>query len=393
MPPNCDLFISTLEPSGDQMAKRLAEALTDLDPSLSLSGIGGPLLKETKTHILFPMKELSIIGFVNVIKKLPTIYRRFQQASQFILESAPKAVIFIDAPDFHLRLAKSLRKKGYTGKIIQYVSPTIWAWRPSRLKTLIAYYDCVLSIYPFEKDLFAATPLQCLYVGNPVKEEWSERNADPHLLPNLPKNLIGAFPGSRTSEIQENIPLCLKAFQAFRRQEPEAALALSCCGNEDMIKQAVQQAGLTIGCDVFLIPRHLNHALMPQLKAAISKCGTISLELALHQVPSVVIYQASALNRFIAKYLFRLRLPHFSMVNILMQREVFPELIHEKPSSEQLAEALLSLYRETPARQSCLESCQSLHPLLGREKPSQNSAQAILDLICSTKSQPCSKSY
>ncbi|MBA2728524.1 MAG: lipid-A-disaccharide synthase, partial [Parachlamydiaceae bacterium] len=299
----------------------------------------------------------------------------------------PSAVILIDYPDFNLRLAKSLRKKGYTGKIVHYISPTVWAWRKSRIYTMEKTLDLLMTIYPFEKEHYQTTSLNVKFIGNPLAEylakyayndTWKEKLGIPRNAP-----LIALFPGSRHGEVLRNLPLQLKAAELLVKHSPHRIFAISASSPKQKIAilNTLENSNLVLGKNLFLVPSQFTYELMRDSHTAMAKSGTVTLELALHHRPTVVIYSLTKLNHFIAKYIMRLNLPHYCIVNILAEKEVYPELIEHGLTGENLYEKLLSLDLEGPTRGKCLDNCRAISKQLDISNASQLAAKAVLELV------------
>jgi lipid-A-disaccharide synthase len=326
------------------------------------------------------------MGFTDVIAAFPKLWRQFHQVRDAILQSKPDAVILIDYPGFNLRLAKALRKKGFQGKIIQMISPTVWAWGKGRIDQMASTLDMLLTIYPFEEAYFSHTPLPVHYIGHPLVESianyrydetWKDAIGIPSGRP-----IIGIFPGSREGEITRNLPLQLEAAALLKKAHPEALFALSCIDDKQelLLKEQYKKSSLAYYEDVFFIPRAYTYDLMRDCRTAIAKSGTVTLELALHHIPTVVVYQLSTLNRLIAQHILRLRLPYYCIVNILCNKTVFPEWIAKAPTAESLFHDLTSLFLEGEDRSACLKGCLEARQRLGTYRTSQLAAQYITTL-------------
>ncbi len=347
-------FISVGEASGDLHAAPLIRELRLRDSHADISGVAGPMMRAEGINEFLPMEQLQVMGFVDVIKAFPRIYRIFQQVKKEILHTNPDIVILVDYPGFHLKLAEKLRKGGFSGKIIQYISPTVWAHGKNRIEILENYYDQLLCILPFEPKFFNPKKLDVSYVGHPLveriagypyRENWKEICGVVSKEP-----ILALFPGSRPSEIQTHLPIMLEAAKEWKGQ-----VVISGEGEGQ-------------------IPREFTYELMRDCDAAIAKSGTVTLELALHETPTVVIYQTSLLNRWIAKHILKLEhMTYFCIVNILAQKEVFPELIREPFSAQDVANKLSSLNKK-----EIIKECKALKTVLGTLPTSKLAAVAIL---------------
>lgn len=331
------------------------------------------------------MEDFQVMGFTDVLLSLPKLWKQFHLVVEYLLKTDPKAVILIDYPGFNLRLAKAARKKGYRGKIVQYISPSVWAHGKQRIAKMASTLDLLLTIYPFEKNCFAETSLPVKYVGNPLVEilrhhQYQERWKE---IVGLPENrtLIALFSGSRPSEIKHNLPQILEACERFRQKNPTVIFGLS-VANEQLLPLIQEITGRsTLANQLFLIPKEYRYELMRDCRTAVAKSGTVTLELALHRKPTVVVYHVTRLNRLIAQYLLRLSLPHYCIVNILLGKRVFPEMIEEGYTGSSLEQQLSALDAPGPLRENCLAGCDQVVQLLQCGNPSEQAAEAISELL------------
>jgi lipid-A-disaccharide synthase len=381
------LFIFAGEPSGDLHGAHLLQALKRILPDYHTKGVGGPQMRSQGLQTVMDMEDFAVMGFTDVLKSLPKLYQNFIKIRDNILESNPEAVIFIDYPGFNLRMAHTLRKKGYKGRLIHYICPSVWAWGKNRIKKMTQTLDLLLTIFPFEAPYFSHTPLQVEYVGNPLQEYIRHHHYDDHWHQKceLPKdkNLIAIFPGSRQGEIKRNLPKQLAGARLLRESDPNLAFGISCVSNHliPLIQEIASLNHLKTGVDLFFVPKIFSYELMRDSQSAIAKSGTVTLELALHKRPTVVVYELSRLNHIIAKYGMRLNLPHYCIVNILCGKQVFPELIEQGFTSQNLYEQIRALHADGEARNACLTDCQKLQDLLQKNNASQTAAQAIAKVL------------
>lgn len=361
------VFVCAGETSGDVLGGKLIEALKQRVPSLTIRGVGGPLMRAAGMEITHPMERFQVMGFSDVFKALPRLYRDFHKIRNQILNQPPAAVVLIDYPDFNMRLAKALRKKGYRGKLIHYVCPSVWAWRKGRIKSLVKTLDSLLSILPFEKECFTQTPLSVTYVGHPLVaaiDTYTYDSAYP--LPDG-KPILAIFPGSRCHEIALNLPIQWEAAKKFPDYTPVISVA-----RPELLEEIVKH----VGQDVHFVPQEKRYELMRAASLALATSGTIVLEIGLHAVPTVVTYQLATLNYLLGRYAFRIHLPFYTLVNIICEREVYPEFIHKELSPCEIAETLRRLDRE-----KCREACWELRARLLDQNASQEAAKTIENMI------------
>ncbi len=364
------LFIFAGEHSGDLCGAQLLKALHKSQPGLSVHGVGGPNMRASGMQCFLQMEQFQVMGYSDVLRSLPRLWKLFQSTLEYILQLQPQVVVLIDYPGFNLRLAKALRKRGFKHKIVQYVCPTVWAHGRKRIEQMRQNLDLLLTIFPFEPPYFAHTSLPVHYAGNPVMEAIDRHayDADWQREIGLEKTgeLIALFPGSRQSELKHHIPIQLAAAEMLKRDQPSLQCGISLVKEELRSFMLQQLAGskLVLGKDIFLVPKKYSYELMQASHTAIAKAGTVTLELALHQIPTVVMFHITWLNRLVLKHLVRLNLPHYSIVNILFNQRVFPELMEQKVTSHSLYAQVQHMHASSALRQACISQCAQLRPLL-----------------------------
>lgn len=375
------LFLFAGEKSGDLHGSHLIKALKAFHPHWEFEGVGGPKMRSEGCQCVLQMEDFEVMGISDVILSFPKILKQFHLLKNFILKQKPDCIVLIDYPGFNLRLAKALRKNGFKGKLVQYISPTVWAHGKKRIKHMEETLDLLLTIYPFESACFKESPLIVDYVGNPIDEyirQYTYRE-DWHKTLGIPNknNLIAIFPGSREGEIKRNLKFLLDSAQMMKKVHPESFFGISCAHSETML--TLNQ--IPKNDHIFLIPSEYTYELMRDSRCALAKSGTVTLELALHQCPTVVVYHLSGINRFYAKHILRLNLPHYCIVNILSGKRVFPEFIEKEMSPQSIFKELSSLYSEGNERTSCLQECLQIRQMFNGFHASKQAALYIKMLL------------
>lgn len=384
---NKRLFIFAGEKSGDLLGGSLLKKIKEYLPGYLLYGVGGQEMQAEGLECLLDTKEFEMMGFSEILWSLSKLWKQFYHVRDHILSTKPGAVVLIDYPGFNLRMAKALRKRGYRGKLIQYISPTVWAWGKHRAELMANTFDLLLTIYPFEAAHFSHTSLNVKYIGNPIKEiiQYHQYHDDWAKLFGIKEteNLIAIFPGSRKAEILLNLPFQLKVAEMLKADNPETCFAISCAHEKimPMMHHHLRDLPLKLNRDIFLLPKTYTYELMRDCRSAIAKSGTVTLELALHQCPTVVIYKLSLLNRLIAQYALRINLPHYCIVNILSGKTIYPELIERGLSPQNLYREIKRLNDESSDRTSCIKECQQISTILEENDASVQGARAIAELI------------
>lgn len=313
-----DFFIFAGEQSGDTQGAMLLEGLLNQDPSLKGFGVLGPKMRQHFVEELLPMESFQVMGFLKVIQALPKIFTLFYKVKKAILNADPPLVILIDYPGFNLRLAKALRKAGYTGKIVQHVCPSIWAWKKNRVHTLEKYFDKVLCLFPFEVSCFAKASIKPLFIGHPLVQEIK------HYSEHIPaeNKVIALFPGSRFNEIKTNLPMQLEV--ALENTSDNERIVIS-SARDNLLPEIQSIVNRYNSSRVSIESSKENYTLMKKAKLALATSGTINLELALFKVPTVVTYHINSFDLFVARRLLNINLPHYCLVNYLASKRLYPE--------------------------------------------------------------------
>lgn len=368
------LYVIAGEPSGDLHGGQVLKTLKTLHPSLQSKGIGGPCLVEAGLQPLIPFEKLQVMGFSDVLKKLTSLYTTFHFVAKRILEEKPEGVLTIDYPGFNLRLAKYLRKKGYQGKLIHYIAPSVWAWKKERAREMADSYDLLLSILPFEKPWFAPYPLDTAYIGNPTAEQLKEEE---EIDPPVNGNILALFPGSRAGEIKRHLPLFLQSAELYLKKHPEANIVIS---TDPCFHPLIQERLPLKKLQHFqVLSQKVRFGLMKKAKGALAKSGTVSLELALRGCPSVISYEMPFLNHFLARHVFKINLPFYALPNILLNKSLFPEHYGHHLSPEAL---FSSLEKVIESKNEIDKGREALLKVLGPLSPSHEGAQLIHRLLC-----------
>jgi lipid-A-disaccharide synthase len=378
----CDLFIFAGEPSGDLHGEKLLKALKQKYPQLQIAGVGGPKMRAGNMRCILPMEEFQVMGFVDVFLALPSLIRKFNFVRKAILNENPKAVIFIDYPGFNLRMAKALRKKHFQGKLCHYICPSVWAWGKGRIQLMNKTLDLLLTIFPFEKRYFTDNRLNVQYTGHPLIKRIKEHSYNLSLFPQK-QRILGIFPGSRKKEIFRNFGMHLQVAKRLLVSQPNLLLAVSVSNVEfkPLIAKIIEEHNLTVGKEIVLVDSKQTYDLMSQCEFALAKCGTVTLELALHCVPTVVTYGITPLDLFIARNILNINLPYYCIANIICEEEVFPELIGPNLTEEHLYANSIKLLNDQNARIKCQEKCNKLFSLLEEKDTSQEAAHHISALL------------
>ncbi|MBN9262813.1 MAG: lipid-A-disaccharide synthase [Hyphomicrobium sp.] len=352
------IFLVAGEHSGDALGARLMMALTAQRPGISFSGVGGPRMTGAGLNSLFPMSDIAVIGPAAIIEHLPHLLRRIRETAQAAIEASPDVVVIIDAPEFTHRVARRIRRARPDLPIVNYVSPSVWAWRSWRAARMRAYVDEVLALLPFEPDVHARLGgPPCTYVGHPLIERRHWINAlDPQGLRerlglSVARPLLLVLPGSRRSELARLWGPFTATLEALRATGHRLDVIVPTVENvREIVEERVKH---------WPFPTHVIEDEADKFRAfklasaALAASGTVTLELALAGCPMIVAYRVDRLA-----LLFRrlVRPPHFALANLVLGERAFPELMQEACVPEELAPALAALLTDTPERARQLEA-------------------------------------
>jgi lipid-A-disaccharide synthase len=387
------LFFVAAEESGDALGGALMAAWRTLDPAASFAGVGGRAMGRQGIASPFSTDDLSIIGFASIPQKLPLILRRIAEIADAVIAARPDALIIIDSPDFTHRVARRVRKAAPAIPIINYAPPTVWAWRPWRARAMRAYVDEVLAVLPFEPAAFARlSGPPCSYVGHPLAEriadlrpnagEAARRQSDP------PTLLV--LPGSRRSEINRLGGIFGAAIGQVAARRPLDLVLPTLPHIEAQVRAAVASWPIR--------PRIVTgaaekHAAFRTARAALAASGTVTLELALAQVPTVAAYRIPAWEGLVFRMMAHINTA--ILANLVLGERAVPEYLQGDCTPERLAAAVVPLLSDTPERARQLAAFGRLDAImdLGAAAPSVRAARAVQDVIARHGKAPASGLY
>ncbi len=379
------IYIVAAEESGDALGASLARALVAQGgAAVRLSGVGGRAMAAAGIASPFLIKELSIIGLNAIPRRLPTILRRIRETAAAIVAARPDALVIIDSPDFTHRVARRVRRLAPTIPILDYVSPSVWAWRPGRARAMRGYVDCVLAILPFEPAAhvrLGGPP--CIYVGHPLiervaelrpdAEEAQRRRAEPPL--------VLVLPGSRSGEIRRLIGIFGEAIARIAARLGPIEVVLPTMPHlASRVREAV--AGWAVTPRIVVEPA-AKWAAFRTARAALAASGTVTLELALAGVPTVAAYWLPLFEELALRIMgFRGTLHSVILANLVLGENDIPEFLQRDCTPQRLADALIPLLSDTPQRQRQVEAFSRLDRIMapGAAVPSAMAAATVLDM-------------
>ena len=380
------IFIVAGEHSGDALGGKLIAALKPLhDGPIAFAGVGGEDMAREGFVSLFPVEDVAVMGPMSILPRLPRILRRVYQTVDAAVAFAPDAIVIIDSPEFTHPIAKRIRKRAPHIPIIDYVSPSVWAWRPGRAKRMRRYVDHVLALLPFEPEAhvrLGGPP--CTYVGHPLIEKLGEiQNADGGALVQrlelaAEQPVLLVLPGSRMSEVGRLIDVFGEAVGRISEKMAIQVVIPAVRHVRDLISE--RTAGWA--SRPHIVDAADKYASMRLARAALAASGTVTLELALAQTPSVVAYKV---DRLMANLRFLVKVPSVVLANLVLGKNVYPEYLQEACTAEALANALVPLLGGTEEEKRSFgrlrkrqRKCACLHPV---RVPRQRKPCSVLSRI------------
>ena len=328
------IMISAGEASGDLHAGALTAELLRQNPGVQIYGMGGDKMREAGGEVIYDIKEHGVMGLVEIICKLPALFRLKADMSKLMDERKPDCLVIIDYPGFNKRLAQVARAKGIP--IVSFISPSAWAWRKGRAKTMAGIVTVIAAIFPFERDVYLQAGAKVEYVGHPLvdivqpSENLDMARQKAGKITGQPLILI--LPGSRQQEIEKMLPMMLQACELIHKQLPTANF---CLPQANTISRELLDKYLKNFSGQINIITGNNYDIMSVADIALATSGTVTLEAALCNLPSVIIYRTSAITAFIARRL--IKIPKLGLPNIVMGEQILPELLQEQATAEAIA--------------------------------------------------------
>jgi lipid-A-disaccharide synthase len=361
-------YIIAGEASGDLHGSNLIKEIKRLDPAASIRAWGGDLMKDASASLVKHYRDLAFMGFLEVIKNLPTILQNIKFCKQDIEAWQPDVLVLIDYPGFNLRIADWAKKQGF--KVVYYIAPQVWAWKENRVKKMKLCIDKMFCILPFEKDYFKNKwNWDVTYVGHPLlRVIESFKSTTPLVTEN--KKVIALLPGSRKQEIVKMLPIMLSVTPHF----PAYTFMVAQAPGQD----APFYNRFLMGYANVTLIKNSTYDLLSIADAAIVTSGTATLETALFKVPEVVCYKTSKFSYQIAKWLVKIKF--ISLVNLIMDKEIVQEIIQENLTEQHLTTALRNITENEAKRKEVMDNYQLLHTLLaaGGGEASAKVAQEIV---------------
>ncbi len=371
------VMFSAGEASGDMHASAVAAKLKEISPAIEMFGMGGAGMERAGVRILYDIKDLGIIGVVEVVKHLPLFFRLRDLLREAMIREKPDVLVCVDYPGFNMKIAHMAREMGIP--VVYYIAPTIWAWHKSRAKPIVRDGIHVASIFPFEAEAYRAAGADVTFVGHPladvVKPTLSYADAMEKFGANPAKKRVLIMPGSRKNEVAGLLPTMITAAKMISEEvDCEYFLPRAETISEEFLQEHMQGAeGLSVH-----VTEGSSYDLMQICDVCMASSGTATLETALMELPTVLTYRLAALTWFLAKRLVHVK--YAGLPNLLLDREVTPELLQEAVTAEHISQILLPWLTDEEKRLENIKALSAVREALG----AGGAVGRVADLILKT---------
>src|SRR6056300_1177400 len=354
------IFILTGEPSGDKLASTVISKLMMQNPNIEYLSVGGSNIKNLGIQSIFDLKDITYLGFTSVLLNIFKIRSKINKTVGEIIKFNPDILLSVDSPDFTLRVAEKVKKINNNIKTIHYVAPQVWVWRKNRVKKIKKFIDHMLLLFNFEKEYFDQENIKNTFVGHPLIEK--KDNVKTVLNDFLPKNkkIISIFPGSRKSETNVLLPILLDFVKLMN--------------NKEIILSQVNNSGLN-NVDV-VSDENIKSQILSNSIFAVSKSGTVSLQIVSSNIPSIIIYKLSYINFMIFKLLVNVKFAN--IINIINNKEVIPELLQNECNAKEIFNTVIYFLKNPELIQKQLSDCKKTLEGIKSKTSSSNESASIL---------------
>ena len=332
------IFVLTGEPSGDKLASTVISKLKQNVSDIEFSCVGGTHLNSLGIKSIYDLKEVTYIRFTSVFLNLFKIKKKINETVDKIIEFKPDVLFSVDSPDFTLRVAEKVKKINPNIKTIHYVAPQVWVWREGRVKKLKKFLDHILLLFNFEKKYFDKENINNTFVGHPLLEKTNRAKTDLSNLIKKEKKIISLFAGSRSSETSILLPILIDFIKLMNDKYNDYLFVFHATeGNKNYINDNIKSTSLH-NIEV-ISDENIKSQILSNSVFAVSKSGTVSLEICNANVPSIIIYKMNFLNFIIVKFLVKIK--YANIINIINNKEVIPELIQDECNPKEIFKSVV----------------------------------------------------
>ena len=369
------IFILTGEPSGDKLASTVISRLKLENPEIEYLAVGGTHLKNLGISSIFDLKEITYLGFTSVLLNIFKIKSKINNTVDEIIKFNPDILFSVDSPDFTLRVAERVKKTNKDIKTIHYVAPQVWVWRKSRVKKIKKFIDHMLLLFNFEKEYFDKENIKNTFVGHPLIEpNQNIRTVIDSILPK-DKKIISLFPGSRKSETNVLLPILINFIRLMNKKNDDYFFYIHATEeNKNFIIENIKK--INIGNIDVASEENIKSKILSKSVFAVSKSGTVSLQICNSNIPSIIIYKLSFINFMIFKMLVNVKFAN--IINIINNKEVIPELLQKECNAEEIYKSVIYLLKNPELIQKQLTECSKTLDGIRSKTSSAEEASSIL---------------
>ncbi|MDC3202009.1 lipid-A-disaccharide synthase [Candidatus Pelagibacter sp.] len=370
------IFILTGEPSGDKLASTVIAKLKIQNPNIEYLSVGGTHIKKLGIQSIFDLKEITYLGFTSVLFNIFKIRSKINQTIDKIIKFNPDILFSVDSPDFTLRVAEKVKKINNDIKTIHYVAPQVWVWRKNRVKKIKKFIDHMLLLFNFEKKYFDDENIKNTFVGHPLIEKEEKVKTVLNDLITKDKKIISIFPGSRKSETTVLLPILVNFVKFMNKKDFSYSYVFHATDeNKEFIVNQIKQTDLN-NIDV-ISDENIKSQILSNSIFAVSKSGTVSLQISSSNVPSIIIYKLSFINFIIFKLLVNVKFAN--IINIINDKEVIPELLQKECNAEEICRSVIYFLKNPKLIKKQLDECSKTLEGIKSKTSSSNEAATILN--------------
>jgi len=368
------IFILTGEPSGDKLASTVISKLKKSNSDIEYLSVGGTHLNSLGIKSIYDLKEVTYIGFTSVLLNIFKIRKKINETVNKIIEFKPDILFSVDSPDFTLRVAKKVKKINPNIKTIHFVAPQVWVWREHRVKKLKNYLDHILLLFPFEKKYFEKENIPSTFTGHPLIETVDSSKIDITQIIKNHKKIISIFPGSRHSEVDVLLPILIDFIKMMNIKHKDIFYVFHSTSefNKSTQDRLLKEGFTNCGS---ISDEKIKSEILKCSIFAISKSGTVSLEICNAKVPSIIIYKINFINYLIVKMLVKVKFAN--IINIAADKEIIPELIQSKCNSENIYNKIDSFFINKKSIQDQIDKTQEIIKNFKTNKSSEIAASVL----------------
>ena len=369
------IFVITGEPSGDKLASTVIYKLKQTNPEVDYLCVGGTHLNSLGIKSIFDLKEITYIGFTSVLLNIFKIRNRINKTVEEVIKFNPDILFSVDSPDFTLRVAERVKKINNNIKTVHYVAPQVWVWREGRIKKFKKFLDHILLLFNFEKKYFDKENINNTFVGHPLLEKDNKNKTDLSNIIAKDKKIISLFAGSRSSETNLLLPILINFIKLMNEKFNDYLFVFHATEeNKNSINEHLKISNLN-NTEV-ISDENIKSQILSSSIFAVSKSGTISLEICNAKVPSIIIYKMNFLNFMIVKFLVKIN--YANIINIINNKEVIPELIQKECNAKEIYKSVVYFLKNPSLMEQQIKDCTNTLDEIRSKTSSTGEASSVL---------------